>query len=170
MTHRLYRHQHSEFDFCPLDLVSWLTALWHPEIKFRTYVYIFWLAITDKPCLWVSIEYKSVICISSKKKSEHLSTNTTALSVAAFLEIRFGWRRVTYICVCNLSHHWFTQWLVACAASSHYLKQCWTIVNWTMGNKFQWHFNQKCNNFHRRKWLWKCRLENGAHFVSTSVC
>ena len=31
----------------------------------------------------------------------------------------------------KLGHHWSRQWLVACSAPSHYLNQCWIIVNWT---------------------------------------
>ena len=27
------------------------------------------------------------------------------------------------------------------SAPSHYLNQCWYIVNWTFGNKIQWNFN-----------------------------
>ena len=30
---------------------------------------------------------------------------------------------------------------------SHYLKQCWIIVNWTLRNKRQWNFNQNSNIF-----------------------
>ena len=25
---------------------------------------------------------------------------------------------------------------------SHYLNQCWNIINWTLGNKLQWNFNR----------------------------
>ena len=32
--------------------------------------------------------------------------------------------------------------LVAYSAPSHYLNQCWLIVNWTLRNKLQWIFNQ----------------------------
>ena len=32
-------------------------------------------------------------------------------------------------------------------APSHYLKQCWNIVNWTLGNKFQWNFSRNSNIF-----------------------
>ena len=42
-------------------------------------------------------------------------------------------------------HHWFRLWLVAWSAPSHYLKQCWIIVNWTLRNKLQWNFNQNSN-------------------------
>ena len=53
------------------------------------------------------------------------------------------WGRVTHICVSELTnHHWFRQWLVAWPAPSHYLNQCWNIVNWTIGNKFQWNINR----------------------------
>ena len=30
---------------------------------------------------------------------------------------------------------------------SHYLNHCWNIVNWTLGNKFQWNFNRNSNIF-----------------------
>ena len=32
-------------------------------------------------------------------------------------------------------------------APSHYLKQCWIIVNWTLRNKLQWNFNRNSNIF-----------------------
>ena len=40
-----------------------------------------------------------------------------------------------------------THWLVAWTAPCHYLKQCWNIVNWTLGNKLQWNFNRNSNIF-----------------------
>ena len=52
----------------------------------------------------------------------------------------WGW--VMHICVGNLGRHWFRWWLVTYAASSHYLNQCWNVVNWTLGNKRQWNFNR----------------------------
>ena len=30
---------------------------------------------------------------------------------------------------------------------SHYLNQCWDIVNWTLKNKLQWNFNRNSNIF-----------------------
>ena len=32
-------------------------------------------------------------------------------------------------------------------APSHYLNQCWNIVNWTLRNKLQWTFNRNYNIF-----------------------
>ena len=40
------------------------------------------------------------------------------------------------------NHHWFRYWLVAFSAPSHYLNQCWIIVNLTIGNKLQWNLNR----------------------------
>ena len=34
--------------------------------------------------------------------------------------------------------------------TSHFLNQCWNIVNWTRGNKFQWNFNQNQHIFNKR--------------------
>ena len=38
-------------------------------------------------------------------------------------------------------HHWSRLWLVAWLAPSHYLNQCWNIVNWNL-NKLQYNLNQ----------------------------
>ena len=48
---------------------------------------------------------------------------------------------VPHICVSESVQHWFRWWLVAYPAPSHYLKQCWFIVNWTLRNKLHWNFN-----------------------------
>ena len=39
--------------------------------------------------------------------------------------------------------------IMAChsSAPSHYLKQCWFIVNWTLRNKIQWNSNQNTKIF-----------------------
>ena len=36
------------------------------------------------------------------------------------------------------NHHRFSQWLVAWTAPSHYMNQCWNVVNWSLRNKLQW--------------------------------
>ena len=43
---------------------------------------------------------------------------------------------------CIYASDWFRQWLVAWTAPSHYLNQCWNIVNWTLRNKLQWNLNR----------------------------
>ena len=39
------------------------------------------------------------------------------------------------------------KWLVAWTVPSHYLKQCWIIVNWTLRNKLQWNRNRNSKFF-----------------------
>ena len=68
-----------------------------------------------------------------------------------------------------INHHWFRQWLVAWPAPSHYLNQCWDIVNWTLGNKLQWN-QSKFKHFHSWKCIWKCCLRNDDYFDLASVC
>ena len=57
-------------------------------------------------------------------------------------------------------HHWFRKWLVAWSAPSHYLKQCWNIVNLTLRNKFEWNINRNSHIFIRENafemWSAKC--------------
>ena len=50
---------------------------------------------------------------------------------------------VPHVCVREQGQHWFRYWLVTCSVPSHYLHQCWLIVNWTLGNKLQWNFHKK---------------------------
>ena len=49
---------------------------------------------------------------------------------------------VPHICVSELGHHWFRQWLVPWPAPSHYLNQCSLIVNKTCRNKLKWNLKQ----------------------------
>ena len=42
---------------------------------------------------------------------------------------------------------WIGSALVQIMAFSHYLNQCWVIVNWIFRNKLQWNFNENINIF-----------------------
>ena len=61
----------------------------------------------------------------------------------------------------------FRVWLVAWSGLSHYLNQCWITINWTIKNNFSEISKRK--RFDWRKCIWKCRLQNGAHFVTASL-
>ena len=78
------------------------------------------------------------------------------------------WGRVTHICVSKPGHRWVRWWRVV-----HW----WQAITWTdagllvigalrTGTKFQ----SKCDSYLSRKGIWKCRLQNGDHFVSASIC
>ena len=57
----------------------------------------------------------------------------------------WGW--VTLICISKLTIIGSDNGFIAWRAPSHYMNQCWNIVNWTIRNKFQWNFNQYYNLF-----------------------
>ena len=44
---------------------------------------------------------------------------------------------VPHICVSESGHHWFRWCLITYSAPSHYLNQCWVIVNWSLMSKLQ---------------------------------
>ena len=69
------------------------------------------------------------------------------------------WGQVTHICVNKLT-----------VIVSDNLNQCWNIVNWNLGKKLQWNLNRNSSIFNQENAIWKCRLENGGHFVSGSMC
>ena len=52
---------------------------------------------------------------------------------------------VPHIYVDKLIRNCFRQWLFACSAPSHYLNQCWLVVNRTLSTKLQWNSNQNDN-------------------------
>ena len=53
------------------------------------------------------------------------------------------WGRVTRICVSKITIIGPDNGLLP----SHYLNQCWNIVDWTLGNKLKWNLNQNSNIF-----------------------
>ena len=66
----------------------------------------------------------------------HLYVDGFPCSIILYL-IEVEW--CTYASVTN--HHWFRWWLVAWPVPSHYLNQCWDILNWTIVIKLQWNLN-----------------------------
>ena len=87
-----------------------------------------------------------------KVVDSHNGHNLQANLVAATFYYR-TWRLLTFlaivlhICISEWGQHWFRWWLVAYFAPSHYVNQCWVIVNWPLRNKLQWNFNQNTNIF-----------------------
>ena len=55
------------------------------------------------------------------------------------------WGRVTHICISKIAIVGSDNGLAP--ARRHYLNQCWNIVNWTLGNKFQWNLNRNLYTF-----------------------
>ena len=71
--------------------------------------------------------------------------------------------RVTHICVSRLDHHWFRKWLVAWSAPSHYLNQCWNIVNWILRKKLQWNLNHNLYIFIQENAIENVVCQNVGH-------
>ena len=68
--------------------------------------------------------------------------------------------RMTHICADDLT--------IIGSGHGHYLKQCWHTVNSSIKNNTQWIFSE-IYTFSLKKYISKCRLQNGGHFVSASV-
>ena len=52
---------------------------------------------------------------------------------------------------------------------SHFLNQCWIIVNWTVGNKFPWNFIKNSNIFISQNAFENVNCEMASLFVSASM-
>ena len=76
------------------------------------------------------------------------------------------------LCDSTLGLHWFWSWLVAYSVPSHYLNQCWPIVNWTLGNKFQWNLHQYTKQYYSYKKMdLKMSSATGwSFYLGTLVC
>ena len=48
--------------------------------------------------------------------------------------------QLMYICISNIGYHWFRYWLASCWTPTHYLNQCWHVVNSLSPGKFEWNF------------------------------
>ena len=60
--------------------------------------------------------------------------------------------------------------IILFAALSHYLKQCWLILNRTPQNKFHWNLKKKYKHFHWWKCVRKCRLLKTAAILFRPQC
>ena len=69
------------------------------------------------------------------------------------------WGQVTHIGITKLGHYCFRWWFVACLVPSHYLSQCYFIVDWIIANIFQRHCNQN-TTFSFKKMLFKMSSTN----------
>ena len=73
---------------------------------------------------------------------------------------------VPHICVSEPGQHWFRWWLVAYSTVlSHYLNQCWVIVNRTLRNKPLCNFNKNSKLFINENASEDVVCERGGHFV-----
>ena len=61
--------------------------------------------------------------------------------------------------------------IITCPSSapSHYLKQCWNIVNPKLRNKLRWNLNRNLYIF-TKKCIWKCRQEMSAFCLGLRQC
>ena len=86
--------------------------------------------ITDWPIFydcWLSVQILTYV--------------TWYICVYMMLHILTHWGQVRHICVGKLNISGSDNGLAPVQAPSHYLNQCWNIVDWTIGNKLHWIFN-----------------------------
>ena len=111
-----------------------------------------WGCMGDKP--WP----KPMMTKTSPADYSHLNTNYVNIGSTNGLMIEPILIMLRDVIWCHPGHNELTQWgrvvhicIIKLMAPSHYLKQWWNIVNWNLGNKFQWNSNRNTTIFHRRK-------------------
>ena len=171
------------------DWLNWWACLWVPALEIQFFLTPENLELPGK-CgvnIWF-IRLDSQLdsthqwwgggLVPSKTKDVFLLTGPLATN---FSEIESKWkhfytksrkwiwkyhlRLVPHICISELDHHCFRKWLVACSTPNHYPNQCWFIVNWTPGNKFQWNLNRNFISFIQENAFENVVCQYGGHFV-----
>ena len=72
------------------------------------------------------------------KFQAHIFISFDSVKTKAMLALTH-WGRMTHTNMRQLTNHdCLRWWLVVWWATSHYLNQCFNVVNWTLWNKFQW--------------------------------
>ena len=84
------------------------------------------------PTLYNGCNYLSILCLKLNHVSKRNPRCPGKVMTAKLSMFPFG----------KINNHWFRQWLVAWSAPSHYLNQCWHILNWNLRNKLQWNLNR----------------------------
>ena len=107
---------------------------------------------------WYFCDQKSAL-----KKTDKILCATVTLLELTHLPL------VLHICIGELGQHWFRWWLVVYWVPSHYLNQCYDIVNWTIRNKLQWKLNQNSSIFIQEN-AFQNVCESGGHFVQGEMC
>ena len=79
------------------------------------------------------------------------------------------WGRVTHICVGKLTNIDSDNGLSPERRQAIIWTNAGILLFGPLGTNFS-EFLIGIHTFHSRKCLWKCRLRNGGHFVSTSMC
>ena len=124
----------------------WLPASWH---------YLYWCCLIINEDLWqppnaqdtnqATVHCGQWVKVKSRASSAsaNVSTKKSILATIIWISIFIiHWGRVTHICISKLTIIGSDNGLSPGTAPSHYLKQCWNIINWTLRNKCQWNFNR----------------------------
>ena len=147
----------SSCDVTEMGLVLWWWLVGNLSLGF--YPPSSWMPLAVA-CLWQLNAFAQI--------SQSFQVMIYGLRVSHFCDITQLLRAERHI-YASLVHHWFRLRLVASLVPSHYLNQCWYIVNWTLrGNLSE--ILIKIHAFSLMKMQVKCHLRNAGHFVSASVC
>ena len=112
---------------------EWLNS--HPPVPVQTHYVINSYISTYAVEEFFLQNLKSIgLELSNLPDSLSSTVAKTSVKLQRDMTILNHWGRVTHICVRNLTIIGSDNVL----SPSHYLNQCWNIVNWTLRNKLQW--------------------------------
>ena len=129
----------------------WLFYIWNPFLFAGSWMNLFrrcqhWKrGKISGTCRWVTFNNSFITLVFNDGK-QHTLCISWWYHCSAWLGLT-QLLLVQHICVSESGRHWFRKWLVTYSVPSHYLKQCWVIVNWTFRNNRQWNVNQNTKLF-----------------------
>ena len=166
-THTYPGHWGKIITFC----IFWIRTHTYPGhwVKIITFC-IFWIRTHTYPGHWGKILTFCIFWIRTHTYPGHWGKILTLCIFWIRTHTYPGhWGKILTFCIFWIRTHTYPgHWgkcLVAWSAPSHYLNQCWLIVNWTPGNKFQWNSNQNSFIFIQENACEIVVRQNGCHFV-----
>ena len=94
-------------------------------------------------------------------------------SCNAYTLILHHWGWILHICIGKLCHYWFRYWLLAWSAPAIMITIIWIKARILLIRPLGTNFSEiwiKIHTLSFKKMYWKCRQQNGSHFVLASMC
>ena len=133
---------------------------WGSFDKYCEYIYINIMSLIEMIGLWTSVYVIIPPHARVMKLYEGLSK-----APCRGISVLTHWSRVTHICVGDLTIIGLDNGLSIGRRQAIIRVNDGLLITWPLGTNFQENYSN-----YSRKCIWECRLENGGHFVSASMC
>ena len=146
--------------FLILDMIS---------VKFYFLNFLEVVKFMERQKTYIFVKYMFVDVYNQHNKKFHVYMYINTMHSQRFLILLTHWGRVTHICVSKLTIIGSNNGLSLGRRQAIIWTNAEILLTGPVGTKLSATLIE-IHNFYSRKCIWKCRLENGGHFVPASMC